>query len=108
MVTFEHKNVTVADPHLHVGGHISQVGRDGHPNPVRFKYKAYRIGGIVGDSEWGNGDVANQESSAGGEVLYPGQPAWVVGLGFLCPRLLLTELRGILRARSILRGGHNR
>src|SRR3984885_7984353 len=83
VVTFEHKNVTVSDRHLHIRWYIAQVGRDGHANSVRFKNKTDRVSRVVRNRERRDRNVANGESAARRKILHSGEPAWIFLLGRL-------------------------
>ena len=81
VVGFEQEDVDALEGGLDVGRHVAEVGGDGHADGLGagLEDEAAGVGGVVGDGEGRDVDVADGEVGAGVEVLDGGK---VGGVGF--------------------------
>ena len=80
VVGFQQQNVDALEGSLDVGRHVAQVGSQRHADALGLEDEAAGIGGIVGNGEGRDVDVADGELGAGVEVLDRGK---VGGVGLL-------------------------
>src|ERR1039458_7603553 len=75
VVGFEQEHVDALEGPLDVGRHVPEVGGDGHADGLGTgrEDEAAGVGGVVGNGEGRNGDVADGEVGTGVEVLDGGQ-----------------------------------
>ena len=101
VVGFEQQDVDALEGGLDVGGHVAEVGGDGHADGfgVGLEDEAAGVGGVVGDGEGRDGDVADGEVGAGVEVLDGGEEGGV-GFGWRGSCFVFVGVDGRLRRRQ--------
>ena len=77
VVGFEEEDVDALEGGFDVGRHVAEVGGDGHADAFGGEDEAAGVGGVVGDGEGGDLEVADGEVFAGLEVLNGGKLGWV-------------------------------
>ena len=73
VIGFDVEEVDGLELCLHVGRDVAEVGSEGHANAFRLKHEPNGVGGIVGNGERADGDVADLDGLAGFEVLDGGK-----------------------------------
>ena len=81
VIGLEEEDIDPLEGGLDVGGHVAEIGGKGHADALGREDEAAGVGGVVGDGEGGDVDVADGEPGAGVEVL---DGRKVRGIGFLC------------------------
>ena len=83
VIGLEEEDVDALEGGFDVGGHVAQVGGDGHADAFGGKDEAAGVGGVVGDGEGGDLEIADRKVFACPEVLDCGK---VGGIGLFFRR----------------------